>query len=60
LNDFVLKLCGYFFAINQLIPPTPFSWKKEKGEWKEVAKIHNANSMEENGNSPSLPSKRGI
>jgi len=24
--------------MNQLIPPTPFSWKKEKGERKEAAK----------------------
>jgi len=45
---------------NQLIPPTPFSWKKEKGEQKKAAKIHNANLMEENSKSPSLPSKRGM
>jgi len=41
-------------------PPTPFSWKKEKGEQKKAAKAHNANLMKENSKSPSLPSKRGI
>jgi len=45
---------------NQLIPPAPFSWKKEKGEQKKAARAHNANLMEESGKSPSLPSKRGM
>jgi len=41
-------------------PPTPFSWKKEKGAWKKAARVYNANLMEENSKSPTLPSKRGI
>jgi len=55
-----VKHCATCFGTRQTHPPTPFSWKKEKGELKEAAKIHNANLMEENDKSPSLPSKRGI
>jgi len=30
---------GKFGCRNQLIPPAPFSWKKEKGERKKAAKV---------------------